>query len=142
MSIASRYMLVGAKVLQDMRMKFRSEVFYIIIILWLNSTLSSRVYLQSSGIISICSQVGGRSSNQFRDDMCSGCTVIQSFLSFQAGIIAKNQQLPKFLTMLGWHRSHTRSPTRFEPAPHPFVWAERTMLQPRFLGAGTYLYRV
>ena len=46
-------------------------------------------------------------SSQFSGDVWSVCRVSQPSLAYQSGSTTKNQQPPKFLIMLGWHRSHT-----------------------------------
>ena len=58
---------------------------------------------------------GEKSSSQFRSDVWSVCKTPQPLLTFFTEIIATNRQLPKSLTMLCWHRSHTladNSPAR------------------------------
>ena len=39
--------------------------------------------------------------------MKSVCRISQPLLAFYTGIIVTNQCLPKYFTMLGWHRHHT-----------------------------------
>ena len=69
-----------------------------------------------------------------------------STLTFYARIIATNQQLPKFLTILGWHRSHAlaenSSPQRIETVPHPLVRIQISTFQASLLrGKDRALYK-
>ena len=77
---------------------------------------------------SVFSRKSERISSHFRSKGIVSTLGSQQLLTFYIERTTTNEQLPKFLTMLSWHQSHTMAENCSSPCieltPHTAVWVQ------------------